>query len=37
MGSFIVLVVLFAPRGLLGLVDKFSTKTARVDEEATHG
>jgi branched-chain amino acid transport system permease protein len=37
MGSFIVLVVLFAPRGLLGLVDKFSAKSAPTDEEARHG
>jgi branched-chain amino acid transport system permease protein len=26
MGSFIVLVVIFAPRGLLGLVEKFTSK-----------
>jgi branched-chain amino acid transport system permease protein len=34
MGSFIVLVVIFAPRGLLGLVEKFTSKKPSVTTES---
>jgi branched-chain amino acid transport system permease protein len=36
MGSFIVLVVVFAPRGLLGLVERFSHGKQLNDKETTH-
>jgi hypothetical protein len=37
MGSFIVLLVVFAPRGILGLVERFSAKRTGQTEGGGHG